>query len=246
MQSPFRFTPGQPVIPVGRIFGTPLGAQGWNWLPLNQLFFFALFTWQSFKNRAGWPAWRHLLLGGAKMAVFLGSEWCHNISHAAAARAVGKPVDAMRLILGMPVLIYNEPEHPSITPRQHILRSAAGPLCNLVLLLAAKGFQRITRPGTPAREIADVGAGMNTFIACAGLTPVPAFDGGPVAKWSLVAGGLPPERAEAALARANRVLGAGLAGAGVVALRRRRRLLALILAFLGALALAAGWGKMSG
>jgi Zn-dependent protease len=230
MQSPFPFQPGQPVTTIGHIFGTPLALQGITGLPVNQVACWALFTWLSMRKRTAWAAWRHLLLGGAKMAVFLGSEWCHNLSHAAAARAVGKPVDAMRLIFGMPVLIYDAPEHPSITPRQHILRSSAGPLCNATLLIIAKLFQRITLPGSPAREIADVGAGMNSFIACAGLLPIPAFDGGPVAKWSLVAGGFSPQRAERLLAR-------------VVALQRRRWPLALIFTLLGVLALVAGFGK---
>ena len=40
------------------------------------------------------------------MPIVLGSEWCHNLAHAAAARAIGKPVDAIRITWGMPLLVY--------------------------------------------------------------------------------------------------------------------------------------------
>jgi Zn-dependent protease len=178
------------------------------------------------------------------MGVLLGSEWCHNIAHVAAARAIGKPVDAMRIIFGMPVLIYREPEHPSISPRQHIIRSLAGPVFNFVLLVISKCFQRATAPGSPAREVADVAAGMNTFITFGSLVPVPVFDGGPILKWSLIARGASPAQATAIMSCTNLTLGSVLSIAGGSALRRRRWLIALILSFLGALALAAGYGKI--
>src|SRR4030067_856137 len=112
------------------------------------------------------------------MTVFPGSEGGHNLAHIAVARAVGKPVDGVRILLGMPVLLYNEPEHPSITPRQHLLRSLAGPICNGCLLFISQVFQRHTPAGSPAREVADTAVGMNSFIACGSLLPVPVFDGG--------------------------------------------------------------------
>jgi len=185
-----------------------------------------------------------MILGGLKMAVLLGSEWCHNLAHVAAARLVGKPVDAMRIIYGMPVLLYDEPEHPSITPRQHIIRSLAGPICNLTLLLISKLFQRLAPPGTAAREIAGTAVGMNTFIASAALVPIPAFDGGPVLKWSLIAGGFSPAKAAAVTTRLEQVVGVGLLGSAAFALRKRRWLMALILSFLGILSLATGFGKL--
>ncbi len=128
MDNPLAFKPEQPVTTVGRIFGSSLAVQGISWLPVNQLIAWALFAWLSRKQHGGWPAWHHLWLGGLKMAVLLGSEWCHNLAHAGAARAVGQPVDRVRIILGMPVLLYDEPEHPSVSPRQHLVRSLGGPL----------------------------------------------------------------------------------------------------------------------
>ena len=243
-ENPFSFKPGNRIISLGKVFGTPLGLQGANWLPVNQVFFWALFTGRSLRKHPSWSGYQHMILGGLKMAVLLGSEWCHNLAHVAAARLVGKPVDAMRIIYGMPVLLYDEPEHPSITPRQHIIRSLAGPICNLTLLLISKLFQRLAPPGTAAREIAGTAVGMNTFIASAALVPIPAFDGGPVLKWSLIAGGFSPAKAAAVTTRLEQVVGVGLLGSAAFALRKRRWLMALILSFLGILSLATGFGKL--
>jgi hypothetical protein len=246
MENPFAFSPTKPVVRLGSVFGTPLAVQGWNWLPVNQVVFWIVFFVQSRKKHPAWSAARQALLSGVKMAVLLGSEWCHNLAHVAGARAIGRPVDALRIIAGMPVLLYDEPEHPSITPREHILRSAAGPAFNAVLLLVSRLFQRRLPPASPAREVADVAVGMNAFVSAGALTPIPVFDGGPIAKWSLVACGLPSDRVKPVLSRANRLLGAGLLGAGLLALAKRRWLAGLALALLGALALAAGFGKMDG
>jgi len=242
MENPLAFEPNKPVIHIGSILGSPLALQGFNGLPANQVLFWVLFTWRSINKRTSWPVWRHLVLGGLKMAVVLGSEWCHNIAHVAAARAVGKPVDAVRLTFGMPVLLYDEPEHPSITPRQHIIRSLGGPLCSFFLFLVSKFFQQITSPGSPAREIADAAAGMNTFIAFGSLIPIPVFDGGPLLKWSLIARGHPPAKADAILTRANRVIGSGLLVAAA-AIYKRSWLVALSLSFLGMLSITASFGK---
>jgi Zn-dependent protease len=219
MQNPLRFKPDQPVCTVGHIGNTPIAVQGANWLPANQLIFWSLFAWLSKRTHPAWSGLQLFLAGGLKMVVFLGSEWCHNLAHVAAARAIGKPVDALRIILGMPVLIYDEPEHSSITPRQHLIRSLAGPVCNSVLLLASKLFQRSTRQGSVAREIADVAVGMNTFIACGSLIPIEAFDGGPILKWSLIARGFSPVQAQKITAQTSRAIGVCLVGAALVSIQ---------------------------
>lgn len=237
--SPFAFHPSQPIHTLGHFLGTPLAVQGWSWLPLSELITGAFFTLRSAQKRPHWRWPQHLLLGAARTAVFLGAEWCHNLAHVSAARAVGKPVDVMRILFGMPVLIYHEPEHPSVTHCQHIIRSLGGPLCNAVLLLVSKIFQRLTPAQSPAREIANTAVGMNTFIASAGLLPISAFDGGPILKWSLVGRGCTPAQAEQITAQASQVVGAGLLGSAAVALHKRRWLLAGILSFLGMISLAA-------
>jgi len=244
MESPFVFHTEKNITILCHIFGTPLAIQGISWLPLNQLFFWVLFTWRSVRKHPTWTGFKHLILGGLRMAVLLGAEWCHNLAHVAAARAVDKPVDAMRIIVGMPGLIYDEPEHPSITPRQHLIRSLGGPVCNTVLLAVSKVFQRFTPTGSTAREVADTAVGMNIFIATASLLPVPVFDGGPILKWSLIGRGISPAKAAVIATRTNQVLGPGLLGIAAVAMGKKHWLLAFILAFLGALSLAAGLGKI--
>jgi Zn-dependent protease len=246
MDNPFAFSPDKPVITLAHIFGTPIGIQGKNWLPVNQLFLWTLFSWLSIKKYPSWSKWKHFWVGGLKMVVVLGSEWCHNIAHAAAAHWVGRPVDEMRIIAGMPLLIYHEPEHVSVTPRQHILRSVAGPACNAVLLLFSKIFQRSARSASAAREVADAAVSTNAFIASAALLPVSVFDGGPILKWSLISKGYTPAQSAAVIYRTNLVLGTGLIGAAAVSIQRRKWLLAYLFSFLGLLALAAGSGKIKG
>jgi hypothetical protein len=243
MANPFAFQPDQPVKTIGRVFGTPVKIQGWTWLPVNQVLLWGYFAWQSLQKHASWSLGQHLGLGGLRMVVFLGSEWFHNLAHVAAARAAGQPVDALRVIAGMPVLLYEQPEHPSITPRQHILRSLAGPLSSFWLLIMSKFFQLGTRPGSAAREVADTAVVMNTFIASAACLPVPVFDGGPTLKWSLIARGVSPARSEALIRRANQVIGPGLIGAAAAAASKRSWFLALVVGLLGVISLSVGFGR---
>jgi Zn-dependent protease len=246
MESPFALQPDQPVKIVGHAFGTPLVVQGLSWLPANQAALWALFTRQSWKRRPGWAAWRHLGLGGLKMVLLLRSEWCHNLAHAAAARAVGQPVDAIRIVVGMPLLLYNQPEHPAITPRQHVVRSLAGPLFNLLLLALSLLARRAARRGSPAGEVAGVAVGMNTFVGFAALAPVPVFDGGPVLKWSMIAGGASQQQAEQAARRANRLLAPALLGSAGAVAAGRRWLPAALLALVGAITYFYGFGNSPG
>jgi Zn-dependent protease len=244
MQNPLAFKPDQPVTTIGKVFGTSLAMQGWSWLPVNQLAVWGLFTWRSTRKHTAWNWLQHAKLGSLQMIALLGSEWCHNLAHVAAARAVGKPVDTVRILLGMPVLLYNEPEHPSITPRQHLTRSLAGPVCNFGLLIISKLFQRATTANSPAREVADTAVGMNTFISTASLLPVPVFDGGPILKWSLIGGGASVEKAAEIISRSQKVIGAGLFGSALIAFRKRRWFLATLLVFLSLLSLLTGFGKL--
>ena len=95
MAHPLAPKPGDPVKQIGQIFGTPLIINGWTWLPVNQLAAWGVFTWLSVRSQPARPLVQQIGLGGLKMVVFLGSEWCHNLAHAAAARWVGKPMDAL-------------------------------------------------------------------------------------------------------------------------------------------------------
>jgi Zn-dependent protease len=243
MENPLSFKPGKPITVLGHLFGSPLAIQSANWFPLSQLLVWTIFTWGSVKSHPSWSGFQHLFLGGMRMVVMLGSEWCHNLAHVVAARQVGKPVDTIRIFLGMPILLYDEPEHPSITPRQHVIRSVAGPICNAVLLLVSKIFQHRIPFTSPAREIVDTAVGMNTFIAAGSWVPVPVFDGGPILKWSLIGIGYAPGKANAITTQVVKIAGAGLIGSAVVAIKKKRWLPALILVLLGFLSLVTGFGK---
>ena len=83
---------------------------------------------------------------------------------------------------------------------------------------------------------------MNTFLCTASLLPIPAIDGAPILKWSLVQRGYTVEAADEAVRGVNRALGGGLGIAAGIALNRRRRVLGALLALFAGLALAFGLG----
>jgi len=69
------------------------------------------------KKRVPERSWLQSLgIGALTMLVVLGSEWCHNLAHAAAARMVGKPMDAIRITWGMPLVVYYDINDENVTP----------------------------------------------------------------------------------------------------------------------------------
>jgi Zn-dependent protease len=176
------------------------------------------------------------------MTAALGSEWLHNLAHAAAARLVGKPMDALRVTWGMPLVVYYEPDDPGVTPKEHIVRSLGGPLLNAGMLVPLSGLRCMTQPGSAAREVCNFAVGTNVFLGTTGMLPIPFFDGGPVLKWSLVRQGHSVEAAEERVRAANHSLGIVLLIAGALALLKRKFLIAWFLGFLGAVATAVGFG----
>ena len=178
------------------------------------------------------------------MPVILGSEWGHNLAHAAAAQLVGKPMDSLRVTWGMPLVVYHDIQDGTVTPRQHILRALGGPVFNAFVLPVALLFRRSTREGSVLRDMANAVLGMNTFLCTASLLPIPGIDGGPILKWSLVERGHTPKEADEMVMGVDRVAGAGLGVAAGVALRKRRWLLGTMLAVFSALALAFGFGLL--
>jgi Zn-dependent protease len=239
MKKPPVVTPDEEVDVVGRVFGAPLVVKGRTWLPLTQAGVWAYLTKRSDKPGRSWLT--RLAVGFLKMAAMLGSEWLHNLAHAAAARLVGKPMDALRVTWGMPLVVYYEPDDPSVTPEQHIARSLGGPLLNAGLLIPLACLRSTTAPGSAAREVCDFTLGTNVFIGSVGMLPIPYFDGGPILKWSLVRRGHSTAAAEETVRKANRGLGAVLSLAGVLALLKRKFLIAWFLGFLGTVAAAIGF-----
>jgi Zn-dependent protease len=243
MKNPGFISPNNDEVdPVAEVFSTPLVVEGMTWIPLTQLIVWPVMAWVA-KKRLPDRSWRRSLeIGVMTMPVVLGSEWGHNLAHAAAARLVGKPMDAMRVYFGMPRVIYNDINDQSVTPRQHILRALVGPVFNLLLLPFALIFRRFTRPDSAARDVADAAVAANALIPAAGLLPIPGLDGGPILKWSLVEKGFTIPQADLAVRKVNGVLGALLGFGGALALKKRRWVPGGLLVLLGAAALGVATG----
>jgi Zn-dependent protease len=230
------------VTTVGRVFSTPVVVKARTWLPVTQLAAWAIMTWLAGRKHPDWPCWKRLGTGALSMMVILGSEWCHNLAHAAAASLIGKPMDALRVIWGMPRVIYHDINDESVSPRQHIFRALGGPLCNASLFPLALGIKQFTQPASAAREIADAAVGMNAFLCSVSLLPIPGIDGGPILKWSLVERGHTPQAADEVVKSVNRFLGGVLGIAAGVELKKRRWFAGGLLGLLSALSLLIGFG----
>lgn len=232
-----------PVKTIARAFGVPITVEKFYWLPVIQLIVGWLLTrWAG--RRPGRTTGQKLAVGALSTAALLGSEWAHNLAHAAAAQSVGKPMDELRVIAGMPRVIYRNTADPTVTPRQHIARALGGPRFNLSFLLFWLLLRAFTRPGTAARDIADVGAATNAFIGGVAFWPHPMIDGGPILKWSLVEAGKTPAEADRVVQKTNLGLGAGLAVAAGAAALNRRPWLAALLGLFSLSSLAAGLGRV--
>jgi hypothetical protein len=227
-------------------FPTPIRTRGWISLPFNQLIFLIYFTWQTGRKHPERSLPQRLGVGLLQMIAFLGSEWLHNLSHAAAARWIGKPMDALEIIAGMPVCVYSVENHRSATPRQHIARALGGPLFNLGLMLLSRLARHFTPPTSTAREVLNVAVGMNTFLSTWSLLPLPGIDGGPVLKWGLVSNGQTPDQADTTVRRVDLAISPALGGLAATYLRRKNWVLGIASAFFSIIALAVGLGWMEG
>jgi Zn-dependent protease len=236
MRVPLTVKPDDAVTPVGRILGTRLVVKGQTWLPFVEVVTWSIMAWYAHRQRPSrsWP--KRVGIGALTTPIVLGSEWCHNLAHAAAAYLIGKPVDAIRIIWGMPRLVYFDIQDETVTPRQHILRALGGPVCNALLWIVATLFRRRTQPDSTARDVANAAVGINAFLCTVSLLPIPGIDGGPILKWSLVAYGRKPDDADRLVRKVNGVLGIVLAGGGLTALRVGRRVLGVLLTQFAALA----------
>lgn len=244
MKKPAIVRPTDEVTLIGEVFGTPIVVKDRTWLPLAEVAVWLIMSWLAGRGRADRPWWKRMGIGALTTSTILGSEWCHNLAHAAAAQAIGRPMDALRVTWGMPLVVYYDINDRSVTPRQHICRALGGPVCNGLLLLLALCFRRLTKKGTVAGDVANAAVGMNAFLTSVSLLPIPGIDGGPILKWSLVDRGATPEEADETVRRVNRVVGGGLGVAAGIALRRRRWFLGSILAMFSALSLIIGFGLL--
>jgi Zn-dependent protease len=242
MQRPPGVRPTDEVTTVGMVFGTPIVTKGATWLPLTTLLVWPVMAWLAGRGRPDRSRSERLGIGALTTIVVLGSEWCHNLAHAAAARSVGKPMDALRVAWGMPLVVYYDIQDATVTPRQHVVRALGGPLFNACLLLIARLLRRATKPESAWRDLSDAAVGMNTFLCTVSLLPIPGIDGGPILKWSLVERGHTPAEADRLVQMTDRVMAGGLGITAGLAFKSHRRLLGAILAFFSALSFALGLG----
>jgi hypothetical protein len=181
-------------------------------------------------------------IGTLTTTVILTSEWCHNLAHAAAAKLVGRPVDSIRITWGMPLLVYFDINDPTVTPRQHITRSLGGPLFNLAVLPFALLAKSLTRPNSPARDVAQAAVNMNTFLATVSFLPIPGIDGGPILKWSLVERGHTQEEADEVVKKVNLATGVGLGAVSAVAIKKKNYFIGVVSGLLSVTAFLVGTG----
>lgn len=236
MKKPPIVSPGEEVTTLGSVFSAPLVGKGKTWLPLVQLVAWPVMAHVAKKRHPERTWLQSFGIAALTTPVMLGSEWCHNLAHAAAAQWVGKPVDAVRVTWGMPLLVYHDINDPEVTPCQHILRALGGPVFNVLMLPVALFFRRLTRAGSAARDVADVAVGTNIFLPAVGMLPIPGIDGGPVLKWSLVAWGKTIEEADLAVRKVDGALAPVFAAGAAVAFKKRRWLVGALLGQFAALA----------
>jgi hypothetical protein len=222
---------------VGNAFGTPIVIKGQTWLPIAEIGLWVIMVRYAGQKKPArsWPA--RLGVGALTTSIILGSEWCHNLAHAAAAQYAGKPMDALLVNWGMPRLVYLDLEDSGVTPRQHIIRALGGPIINTSLLGLYLALRMKLKSDGLAYELADIAVRTNTFISGVSLLPIPGIDGGPILKWSLVEGGQTCREADETVRKVNGVLAALLAAISGILAKRRRRLLAGFFALMAAISL---------
>jgi Zn-dependent protease len=233
----------QPTV-ISHIFGTPVVVKSWSGLPALELAAWFILYRVTRQKKPDWTMKKQVGAGAFMACILFASEWCHNLAHTLIASRIGKPVDAIRIVWGTPLLIYYDINDHSVTPHQHIMRAVGGPIFNGLLVPITYFAKRSTTSGTFSRYLADFALGVNVFLSTVSLLPIPGIDGGPILKWSLVEAGQTPEQADEAVKVVNRYLGVGLTSVSGLAAKKGKKWLAAISAALAATALAIGFGLL--
>jgi Zn-dependent protease len=237
MKKPTVYEPGMPARIIGRIWDTPVVVVDCSWVPLTQVALWPIMSWRAGRlDPQRGPAER-AVIGAVTTLSTLGVEWGHNLAHVAAAHFVGRSMDALRIVFGMPLCVYYDLDPGDVTPRQHILRALGGPIFNVLTATAAGIWRTLSSPGSSGHEVAGTTMGASLLILGAGLLPYPGLDGGPILKWSLVERGRTQEAADRTVQVVDGMVGAGLAAGAVAAGRSGHRWLSGLLALLGLLGL---------
>jgi Zn-dependent protease len=229
---------------IGHVFDTPIVVKGITGLPLLELVAWGILSWVAGRNHPEWSRSNKGTAGALTALILFASEWGHNLAHTAAAQRIGKPVDAIRIAWGTPLLIYYDINDQNVSPHQHILRASGGPIFNALMVPICWLGRCLTREGTTSRYVADFALGTNIFISSVALLPIPGIDGGPILKWSLVERGQSPQGADETVKKVNLALGSGLAVATGVALKKRRKWLGVAIGAFALTSLAIGLGLL--
>jgi len=233
----------QPTV-IGNVLGAPLVVKGRTGLPLIELVAWAILTWIARHKHPDWSKGKCAYAGALSAIIMLGSEWCHNLAHTVVAHKIGKPVDAIRIFYGTPLLIYYDINDQQVTPLQHISRASGGPLFNALMVPLCWLVRRLTREGSLSHFVADFALGANSFISTVSLLPIPGIDGGPLLKWSLVESGRSQAEADQVVKEVNLAMGSGLGIAAGVAFKKRRKWLGIAISLFAATSLTIGVGLL--
>jgi Zn-dependent protease len=233
----------QPTV-IGHVFGTPVVVKGCTGLPLLELGSWLILSWVAGNKKPAWSWRKRVYAGAVTTTILFVSEWCHNLAHTLAASQVGKPVDAVRIFFGTPLLIYYDINDQQVAPSEHITRALGGPIFNSLMIPISWLARHYSQEGTFNRYVADFALGTNSFIAMVALLPIPGIDGGPILKWSLVKAGRTPAKADEVVKRVNLALGSGLTLAAGAAVKKKRKWLAAAVAAFAATCLAFGLGLL--
>lgn len=214
----------------------------------NLLGLWGLLAWLAGRGHPERPWSLRIVIGLLSTAAMLVADVGHAMAHIFSARYAGAPMDEILLSEGMPRTLYYD---NAVPPRVHCLRALGGPIYSAMGLLISCLARGLAPRGTVSHEIAGWSCLGHGFILGGSLVPLPIVDGGTMLKWTLVEHGRTPEQADEVVAQVNLSLGAALTatGAALAATGRqqspvRRWLPALGLVAVGALAIAAGCGKL--
>lgn len=242
MRKPPVLCPDDQAITVGRVFATPLRVKGFTWVPLTQCVVWGIMSWVAGRTQPDRSLSERMRIATYTMPVVLGSEWGHNLAHAAAANRIGKPMDAIRITWGMPLCVYYDINDDLVTPRQHILRALGGPLFSFVLLGISSAVRCITPKESLFREVADVSCATNAFLSTVSLLPIPGIDGGPILKWSLVERGRTAEEADQVIRKVDGGLGIALSVFSGAAISKGKRVIGLLSAMMAVMSFGVAFG----
>jgi Zn-dependent protease len=244
MKIPTGISPNDQTTVIGKIFDTPIVVEGYTWLPTTQLLlWFILYRVEKHNHpQRRWD--QHIGKSAISTLIILGSEWCHNLAHATAAHMIGKPMDALRILWGLPRIFYANVNDENVTPRQHIIRALGGPVFNAMITAISLCLKRFIPQNSTLSDAVDITLKTNAFLSTNSLLPIPYLDGGPLLKWSLVERGNTIHEADDMVKRVNLITGAGLGFASGIALKKRRRFIGVILGVLALTSWAIGFGRL--